>query len=261
MGMPEQPQSGMNIAPDGTVYEILEDGTIKRIGKVSPDGSFEPFGNWKCPSCGTENEMKNNFCCHCDAKKSVAKPEIKTVQQPKYEEEKQESTKKKFKPMQFIGILIAILYLLYLYIVKPMYDDYTRKSRTAEVPATLSEIVKFQILSREDPNVREYAAHIKKLGFKTNRGTFAMSPGHCDVKALSPKTPYPDSAGIYRADAEYACGENYAYAVGAPKVIECNDKGVGNFVWAVAIDRDKVPEDWWCSCMDLNFNINHGRCY
>jgi len=146
MGMPEQPQSGMNIAPDGTVYEILEDGTIKRIGKVSPDGSFEPFGNWKCPSCGTENEMKNNFCCHCDAKKSVAKPEIKTVQQPKYEEEKQESTKKKFKPMQFIGILIAILYLLYLYIVKPMYDDYTRKSRTAEVPATLSEIVKFQIV-------------------------------------------------------------------------------------------------------------------
>ena len=47
MGMPEQPQSGMNIAPDGTVYEILEDGTIKRIGKVSPDGSFEPFGGAK----------------------------------------------------------------------------------------------------------------------------------------------------------------------------------------------------------------------
>ena len=47
MGMPEQPQSGMNIAPDGTVYEILDDGTIKRIGKVSPDGSFEPFGGTK----------------------------------------------------------------------------------------------------------------------------------------------------------------------------------------------------------------------
>jgi len=109
MGMPEQPQSGMNIAPDGTVYEILEDGTIKRIGKVSPDGSFEPFGNWKCPSCGTENEMKNNFCCHCGAKKSMAKPEIKMVQQPKHEEEKQESAKKKFKPLQFIGGLILML--------------------------------------------------------------------------------------------------------------------------------------------------------
>ena len=47
MGIPEQPQSGMNIAPDGTVYEILDDGTIKRIGKVSPDGSFEPFGGTK----------------------------------------------------------------------------------------------------------------------------------------------------------------------------------------------------------------------
>ena len=45
MGMPEQkPQVGMNIAPDGTVYEILENGTIKRIGKVSSNGKFEPFG-------------------------------------------------------------------------------------------------------------------------------------------------------------------------------------------------------------------------
>ena len=47
MGIPEQPQSGMDIAPDGMVYEILEDGTIKRIGKVSPDGKFEPFGGTK----------------------------------------------------------------------------------------------------------------------------------------------------------------------------------------------------------------------
>ena len=47
MGMPETQQSGMNIAPDGTIYEILDDGTIKRIGKVSPDGKFEPFGGTK----------------------------------------------------------------------------------------------------------------------------------------------------------------------------------------------------------------------
>ena len=47
MGIPEQPQSGINIAQDGMVYEILEDGTIKRIGKVSPDGKFEPFGGTK----------------------------------------------------------------------------------------------------------------------------------------------------------------------------------------------------------------------
>ena len=48
MGMPEQkPQNGMNIAPDGTIYEILEDGTIKRIGKVTSNGEFEPFGGPK----------------------------------------------------------------------------------------------------------------------------------------------------------------------------------------------------------------------
>ena len=47
MGMPEKPQNGMNIAPDGTVYEILDDGAIKRIGKVSSNGEFEPFGGAK----------------------------------------------------------------------------------------------------------------------------------------------------------------------------------------------------------------------
>ena len=74
MGMPEQTQSGMNIAPDGNVYEILEDGTIKRIGKVSPDGEFEKFGrskdgNWFCPNCGAENEADNNFCGKCGTRK------------------------------------------------------------------------------------------------------------------------------------------------------------------------------------------------
>ena len=74
MGMPEQTQKGMNIAPDGTIYEILEDGTIKRIGKVSPDGEFEKFGRskdgiWFCPNCGAENEADNNFCGKCGTRK------------------------------------------------------------------------------------------------------------------------------------------------------------------------------------------------
>ena len=47
MGMPEPPQSGMNITPDGMIYEILDDGTIKQIGKVSPNGEFEPFRSQK----------------------------------------------------------------------------------------------------------------------------------------------------------------------------------------------------------------------
>ncbi len=51
MGMPETPQNGMNITPDGTIYEMLEDGTIKRIGKVSSNGEFEPFGGPKDGVC------------------------------------------------------------------------------------------------------------------------------------------------------------------------------------------------------------------
>jgi len=69
MEMPGQKlKDGMNIAPDGTIYEILDDGTIKRIGKVSPDGKLKPFGKpgiWICLQCGTENSAENKYCRKC----------------------------------------------------------------------------------------------------------------------------------------------------------------------------------------------------
>ena len=139
MGMPEQkPQVGMNIAPDGTVYEVLKDGTIKRIGKVSSNGEFEPFGGqkndfkvrdsvlyriingneeeigrispdgdiepvpatWVCPKCGMK-ENNNEFCPKCGSKKP----------------EPVSRTKRKYKT----AILVMVLVLLALGLLWNLY--------------------------------------------------------------------------------------------------------------------------------------------
>ncbi|MBO4698266.1 hypothetical protein J5690_01470 [bacterium] len=47
MGMPINSENRRQIAADGTIFEVLDDGTIKRIGKLSDDGKFEPFGGPK----------------------------------------------------------------------------------------------------------------------------------------------------------------------------------------------------------------------
>ena len=49
----------------------MDDGTIKRIGKLSEDGKFEPFGatkTWNCSKCG-KSEIESNFCPDCGTKK------------------------------------------------------------------------------------------------------------------------------------------------------------------------------------------------
>ena len=54
MGMPINSENRRQLAADGTIFEVLDDGTIKRIGKLSDDGKFEPFGameTWNCSKC------------------------------------------------------------------------------------------------------------------------------------------------------------------------------------------------------------------
>ena len=118
MGMPEQkPQVGMNITPDGIIYEILEDGTIKRIGKVSSNGEFEPFRmpkNWNCPQCGRENESEDNFCGECGTKKPGANFPDPALSQPEVK-----------NPAKFSGLLLsaAILFVV-LTIINISFDFY-----------------------------------------------------------------------------------------------------------------------------------------
>ena len=133
-----------------------------------------------------------------------------------------------------------------------MYNDYSKKSRTTKVPGTLKEIVQMQIIFREDPNGgREndsFASSLEQIGFKTTLQTFASTPEGCKN---SPSTQYNT----------FACDEFYAYTtINASRGIICNSNGVGNFAAAFAIDKNKVPEDWLCACMDHQFNMQHGNC-
>jgi len=112
MGMPENQQSGMNIAPDGTVYEILDDGTIKRIGKVSPDGSFEPFGG---PQDGIR--VRNGFIYRVINGKEqkvgriLPNGEIESISQKIKSEA--EISRNKVKIVAIVSVLIAFLAVIY----------------------------------------------------------------------------------------------------------------------------------------------------
>ena len=133
MGMPEQPQSGMNIAPDGTVYEILDDGTIKRIGKVSPDGSFEPFG-------GTKDGIreKNGIIYRVINGKEVKigrilpNGEIETINQRIKSETEIARSKVKIVTIVSVCCLIAFLAILYSF-----NSQQQAKVKTAEIDARI----------------------------------------------------------------------------------------------------------------------------
>ena len=84
MGMPENQQNGMNITPDGVVYEVLDDGTISKIARVLPNKEIILFGDtkvvsehWNCPNCGVK-EITSKFCPECGTKKPESKPKPKT---------------------------------------------------------------------------------------------------------------------------------------------------------------------------------------
>jgi len=115
MGMPEKPQNGMNITPDGTVYEILDDCTIKRIGKVSSNGEFEPFGG---PKDGIR--VKNGFIyrvIHGKEQKVgriLPNGEIESISQKIKSEA--EIARNKVKIIMILSILIALVIGAGLYI-------------------------------------------------------------------------------------------------------------------------------------------------
>ena len=108
MGMPENQHNGMNIAPDGTIYEILDDGTIKRIGKVSPDGSFEPFGGAK-EGIREKNGIIYRVVNGKEVKIGRILPngEIETINQKIKSET--EISKNKVKVVKILSILIAFV--------------------------------------------------------------------------------------------------------------------------------------------------------
>ena len=155
-------------------------------------------------------------------------------------------------------IVIAIIGILAAVAI-PMYSDYTKKSRTAEVQQNLNEIVKMQLIWKEDPNggskTGEYASGLYTVGYKTNVGTFAADVTNCGST----------SAVTTPADTDYACGTFYGYvmATGFAENFEqgttkCTGGGLAKGIAsAEPILDSQVPDDWKKACMNDQMAFRH----
>ena len=159
-------------------------------------------------------------------------------------------------------IVIAIIGILAAVAI-PMYSDYTKKSRTSEVPGTLKDMAQLQLVWHEDPansgaisGDKQYATAIASIGFRTSANTFGATVAAC-------------KAGGGNDIAAYACGTFYAYAASTAGAATCSSTAVtdASFVYAEAMDTSLVPNDssaaansasaWGAACMDPAFNLNH----
>ena len=150
-------------------------------------------------------------------------------------------------------IVIAIIGILAAVAI-PMYSDYTKKSRTSEVAQNLSEIVKMQLIYKEDPyggsQTGKFAQNFKTLGYKTNVGTFAAS-----ISGKTCKDGNNTSA--------YACGKFFAYKLVVPSdftvtaVSQGTCTATGGLSLAAPIDDSQVPDDWKAACMDDKLTLAH----
>jgi len=155
-------------------------------------------------------------------------------------------------------IVIAIIGILAAVAI-PMYSDYTKKSRTSEVATNLKEVVKMQILWKEDPNMggkstAEFAKSVNSIGFKTSSGTFSS--------AVTCETTVSEGSEANR----YACGTYYAFTTidknGCTSGSIDAATGLG---YAEAKQGSTVPNEgpvndakaWGKACMDKGFNMNH----
>lgn len=159
-------------------------------------------------------------------------------------------------------IVIAIIGILAAVAI-PMYSDYTKKSRTAEVQQNLNEIVKMQLIFQEDPNggakTLKYATNFKTIGFKTNTGRFTDTVGQCNTGT----TPAANATSW----PTYACGtffgyklntNNYGNNFAVTTACSGTSTGSGNGVaGAGCIATSQVPDDWKGSCMNADLSFFH----
>ena len=151
-------------------------------------------------------------------------------------------------------IVIAIIGILAAVAI-PMYSDYTKKSRTAEVQQNLAEIVKMQIIYKEDPNggmkTGEYAKNFKTLGYKTNLNQFNTSAASC-------------TGGTTDATQTHACGTFFAYTLAFTGTLDgedangCTATDMSKGLAAAGPIKDSmVPDDWKGACMNENLTSSH----
>ena len=156
-------------------------------------------------------------------------------------------------------IVIAIIGILAAVAI-PMYSDYTKKSRTSEVATNLKEIVKMQMLWREDANNHSsnyWATEFKSIGFKTSSNKFASDVADCvNLSALDEPAADAEEWGTY------ACGSYYGFSTTSTSSETDNwtcTPAVGDHAYAAEIKAGTVPTDWAQACMDKGFGLLHAE--
>ena len=155
-------------------------------------------------------------------------------------------------------IVIAIIGILAAVAI-PMYSDYTRKSRTAEVQQNLNEIVKMQLIWKEDPNggskTQQYGNTFFTIGFKTNVGTFNSDVTKCPASAVAFTNAMTNAA--------YACGTFYGYKLNSAITFTAteptcdNSNSGGGLAIAEPVLSSQVPDDWKKACMGSTMAFGH----
>ena len=151
-------------------------------------------------------------------------------------------------------IVIAIIGILAAVAI-PMYSDYTKKSRTSEVATNLKEVVKMQLLWREDANNHSenyWAENLQSIGFKTSSSKGATSAAACNGSAsdiTADTTTWP----------VYACGSFYAFRTNkaTSEGWSCEISDAVDQAYAAEIREKTVPDDWDLACMDKGFGLKH----
>lgn len=152
-------------------------------------------------------------------------------------------------------IVIAIIGILAAVAI-PMYSDYTKKSRTSEVAVNLKEVIKMQLLFKEDPNkggkkpaAECYGEGLNSIGFKTSSGSFGTTASNCRAGA----------AGT-GATGDYACGKFYGYKTldTAGQTLPCSAVPAStDAAYAEAIAPNEVSTDYQKACMSSAFAITN----
>ena len=165
-------------------------------------------------------------------------------------------------------IVIAIIGILAAVAI-PMYSDYTKKSRTAEVQQNLNEIVKMQLIWKEDPNggskTNKYGAGFATIGFKTNVGKFASGQAATGSNA---ENSCGDTSAATGETSGMACGTFYAYSMPkfgvnfAEGTLGCSGTGAvtSGIAYAGPIHGSQVPQGtngWGIACMNAAMDFSH----
>jgi prepilin-type N-terminal cleavage/methylation domain-containing protein len=122
--------------------------------------------------------------------------------------------------VMFVVLLMAVLTSVAI----PMYADYSKKSRTSEIPALLKSIVQLQVGYKENPD---------------SGGNYATG-----LETLMWLSTTSGDAGNY-------------YNFGTQGVEYCDPAVPIGLAEAWAINPASVPDDWVNACMDIELDIKN----